>query len=457
MEYGDVAWERSDNIFEDLKKKNVTPDVLLAVTIFMTSYRDGVRPVDRARIAGLGAFNLCFRMEFEDGFSSLIRFPCPGRVIFPEEKVRNEVAVMTYLKQNTNIPVPRIIDHGMGDGSPAGLGPFILMEYVEHASNMTAQLRAPGYERGDRPFLDPNIEEEKLEFLYGQVAGILLELCKPSFDKIGSLVKDTDSWDISNRPLTMNMNELVQLGNFPSRMLPQSPSSTASSYYQSLAETEFRHLATQRNDAVDSEDDWRSKYVARKLFCKLAAENCLRDHNTPDSGAFKLFCDDIRPTNILLGDNMNIVVVIDWEFTYAAPLEFTYSPPWWLLLEMPEQWPRGISDWSKAYEPRLETFLRVLKRQEDAAITKGNLVEGQRFSGRMRESWDSGNFWVNYGARKIWAFDVAWPMMDVKFFGSSDGKRSKLLDTIDREEMGRFIHKKLKDSKTRMLDNWDAV
>ncbi|KAH8423916.1 phosphotransferase family protein [Aspergillus melleus] len=220
MEYDDVAWEQSDQVFDAFKQKITSPDVLLAVTRFMASHRDWARPVDRARIAGLGAFNLCFRMVFEDGFSSLLRSPCPGRVMFAEEKVRNEVAVMTFLKENTRVPVPDIIHHGMGDESPAGLGPFILMEYVEHVSNLATQIRAPEYDKGDRPILDPNIEEEKLEFFYAQVADILLELSKPSFDKIGSLARDARGWNIPNRPLTMNMNELVQLGNFPARLLP---------------------------------------------------------------------------------------------------------------------------------------------------------------------------------------------------------------------------------------------
>lgn len=101
--------------------------------------------------------------------------------MFSEEKVRNEVAVMTFLRQNTNIPVPGIIHYGMGDESPAGLGPFILMGHVAHVSNLAAQLRAPGHKRGDRPFLDPDIEE-KLAFFYFQVADILLELPTPSRD-----------------------------------------------------------------------------------------------------------------------------------------------------------------------------------------------------------------------------------------------------------------------------------
>ncbi|RMJ26704.1 Phosphotransferase enzyme family protein [Aspergillus sp. HF37] len=79
----------------------------------------------------------------------------------------------------------------------------------------------------------------------------------------------------------MNMNELVRLGNFPPKILPRTPFTTASAYYQRLAETEFMHLATQRNDAVDSDDDCRDKYVARTLFCNLAAEYRLRNHSPP--------------------------------------------------------------------------------------------------------------------------------------------------------------------------------
>lgn len=469
MEYDDVAWEQSDKVFNHFKRKEVTkPHVLLAVTNFMARYRPESRPVDHARIEGVGAFNLCFRMIFEGGFSSLLRFPGPGRVMFPEEKVRNEVAVITFLKQNTKIPVPTVIHNGMGDESPAGLGPFILMEYVEHACHLTAQLRAPGYKRGELPFLNPDIEEEKLEFFYGQVADILLKLSKPSFEKIGSLARDTNGdWSINHRPWTMNMNELVQLGNFPPKLLPQLTFATASSYYQSLAKTECIHLATQRNDAFDSEEDCRSKYVARMLFHKLAEESCLQNPTTFDSGPFKLFCDDLRPTNILLDDNMKIAAVIDWEFTYAAPVEFTYSPPWWLLLDIPEEWPRGISNWIKTYQPRLDTFLRVLKCQEDIAIAAGNLMEEQQLSGKLRESWDCDDFRVNYGVRKSWAFDSVWPMMDAKFFGGDTAldqrdsllyseEKMGLLDNADREAMEPFIRKKLEDSKERVLDDWDA-
>ncbi|GMG07103.1 unnamed protein product [Aspergillus oryzae] len=217
MKYDGVAWEPSDNVFTDFKDMVISHEVLLAVTKFMASYREGVRPVDRAQIADLGAFSLCFRLVFEDGFSSLLRFPCPCRVMFPEEKVQNEVAIMTYLQQNTKIPVPKIIHHGTSEDSPAGLGPFVLMEYVEHASNLATQLRAPGYQRGDRPFLDPDNEEGKLEFFYSQIADILLEFSKPSFDKIGSLARDANWLECHQPPVNHEYERASSAGKLSSQ------------------------------------------------------------------------------------------------------------------------------------------------------------------------------------------------------------------------------------------------
>lgn len=177
----------------------------------------------------------------------------------------------------------------------------------------------------------------------------------------------------------------------------------------------------------------------------------------PNSGPFKLFCDDLHPTNILLDADMKITAVIDWEFTYTAPVEFVFTPPWWLLLEMPEEWPGGVSDWTKTYQPCLETFIWVLKCQEDIAIANGNLVEGQWISERMQESWQHGDFWVKYGVCKSWVFDAVWSMMDAKLFGGGTAldqcnllhseERMKLLGVGDKESMGLFIQKKLEDSK----------
>lgn len=90
---------------------------------------------------------------------------------------------------------------------------------------------------------------------------------------------------------------------------------------------------------------------------------------------------------MLLNADLEVVGVIDWEFTYAAPAEFSSAPPWWLLLEQPEYWPDGLEAWTEVYENRLHTFLKVLTEREDTLIRSGRLDEEQRLSGPMRASW----------------------------------------------------------------------
>jgi len=157
----------------------------------------------------------------------------------------------------------------------------------------------------------------------------------------------------------------------------------------------------------------------------------------------------------LVNSNYDLVAVIDWEFTYSAPVEFSQAPPWWLLIEQPEYWPDGIDEWVTAYEPRLETFLAVLREQEDAHIQSGRLEEQHRLSTPMRQSWDRGDFWVAYAAPKSFAFDtVFWTHLDARFFGPvarSDGREREsgagLLDDEERAQIERLVDRKVKESK----------
>jgi hypothetical protein len=68
---------------------------------------------------------------------------------------------------------------------------------------------------------------------------------------------------------------------------------------------------------------------------KLARDKRLSNPSF-ENGPFKIWCDDLRPANVLLNKDMYIASVVDWEFTYAAPAELSYAPPWWLLIEKSE-------------------------------------------------------------------------------------------------------------------------
>lgn len=211
------------------------------------------------------------------------------------------------------------------------------------------------------------------------------------------------------------MNSLIKHSSVPSAVLPSQTQtySTSDEWYSALADMHIAQLTFQHNDAIDSEDDAREKYVARQLFRRLAAQNRLASgfSSSASPESFKLCCEDLRPSNVLVDRDLRIVGVVDWEFTYAAPAQFTFNPPWWLLLREPDYWPDGYVDWMQQYERRLKTFLRALEaeesKKESAEIARQmdelSLVDDKRkksLSEFMRESWDTGTYWLSYAVRK---------------------------------------------------------
>jgi hypothetical protein len=173
---------------------------------------------------------------------------------------------------------------------------------------------------------------------------------------------------------------------------------TTSSYIETLADLNIEHLVHQRNDAVESANDCRRRSVARHLLRKLAGDKRLTNPLL-EKGPFKIGWDDLRPVNVLLNENIKIIGVVHWEFTYAVPAEFSYAPPWWLLIEKSEVWPKGIEDWTRVFDHHLKTFLRATRAGEDTAIYPGQLKEDQRLSGPMQQSWESGDFWISMQCR----------------------------------------------------------
>lgn len=398
----------------------------------------------------------------------------PGIVPFPEEKIRYEVATMRYVATNTTIPVPHIHYHGTAHENPTGLGPFIIMDYIEHHQNMSRELLDPKRAADESPILDPNISEKKLELLYGQMANILLQLSTLKFPRIGSLVEEEGGNCISvkRRPLIVNMNDIIVHTSAPASILPSQAYGSADEWYTALADMHMAQLAFQQNDAVSDEDDARDKYTARQLFRNLATEKRLLPNlSTSADEGFRLFSEDFRPANVLLDKDLRVVGVIDWEFAYAAPAQFSFDPPWWLLLEEPEWWPGGYRTWMEAYEPRLRTFLRVMEAEEEKMAATDLAQKAEQISStgsgktelslsqRMRESWEKRTWMVNYAARKSWAFDfVWWKFLDERYFGPNEDQdfqaRLELLSDPQRKVMDKFVARKMEEGKNVNMVKW---
>ena len=101
---------------------------------------------------------------------------------------------------------------------------------------------------------------------------------------------------MKKRPLNFNMNRLAQFSNIPPGIFAKQRFTNAADYFEELAKQQLYHLEHQRNDAVTDEADCRKKYIARCLFRKISREVSKEHCNGP----FRLFCDDLRPDNVLV-------------------------------------------------------------------------------------------------------------------------------------------------------------
>ncbi|KAF3346432.1 Methylene-fatty-acyl-phospholipid synthase [Verticillium dahliae VDG2] len=263
-----------------------------------------------------GSFNFSFRFKFSDGGpDAIIRFPKPGRTAatLRDEKVANEVQVMEYLRQHTTIPIPHIHNGGFTAESPQHFGPYIIMDYVE-GTLLSKVLKKPTESDQEDMVLDPDVDNSMLDTIYRQVADYLLPLSQLSFTRIGAISKDGGTWSVTKRPLTYNMNELATVAGYPDDLFPTSTFDRAGDYFASVAHEHLTHLWTQRNLADDSEIA-QARFIVRHRFVQLTAKYCLND-----AGPFLLFCDDLRPSNMLVNPaTFQITAVLDFEFINAMP------------------------------------------------------------------------------------------------------------------------------------------
>ncbi|KAH8595133.1 phosphotransferase [Bisporella sp. PMI_857] len=483
-ELDNLVWDKNDEASDESQKQMRLTTTCRQVE-HLAEQKFG-KPATLVSPLIIGGFNILYRIHLK-GVSPdiIVRLPCPSLVQFPDEKTDQEAATAAYIAKNTEVPTP----HLFFSGRDSTVGPFVILQYIENQGSMSARLTTPNDDPSVIHVLNPSIAEDTLENLWSQAARCFLQLSQLSFPRIGSLVKtDRGSYKVAGRPITHNMTDMVRLANIPRAVLPPEGKTyeTADEWYTALAEMHIAQLVFQHNDLVLSEDDCRNKYVARQIFRRLAKQgrlsnfgfaeddwsaqsfkimSCTLSPAPAGSNSFRLWGDDFRAGNILLNNSDNIAAVIDWEFAYAAPTQFILDPPWWLLLDLAETWSTGIANWRETYDLRLKTWLTAMKRAEENMGQSGPLPVA--LSTYMRESWETGRFWLNYGARKSWAFDnVYWRYLDERFFGDRGTDISKenlwksrihLLSKAEREAMEPFVERKIIKSKERIIVDWDPT
>ncbi|KAH7346435.1 phosphotransferase [Rhexocercosporidium sp. MPI-PUGE-AT-0058] len=466
-DFDNLVWDRNDEEWEKTQPELRKRSTIRLVEALAT--KKFGRPSNWVTPMNIGGYNIIYRLRVPCSSSDVVvRRPIPCYAQFPEEKNLIEVATAGYIEKQTRIPIAPVLYHG----TIPELGYYLIIKYQQNLH------------------FGSDYSEDFLKDLYRKVASCLLELSQHTFPRIGSLLESGEgSYSVAARPITRNMNDMLQLAGIPRSILPprEKTYETADEYYTELADMHLAQLAFQQNDLVTSADDCRNKYVARQIFRRLAREGKISTFGFKDdnwsaqsktmitilspapatAGSFRLYCDDLRAGNILLDDSNNVAAIIDWEFTYAAPSQFSLDPPWWLVLDAPDMWDDGIEDWVKFYEPRMKIWLSAMQTAEAGATTGCNeRCMEVPLSTYMRESWQTGRFWLSYAARKSWAFDALfWAFLDERFFGIRQHgvlrnelwkTRLHLLSEAEKIAMEPFVERKMNETKERKLVDWNA-
>ncbi|KAL4894944.1 hypothetical protein BDV59DRAFT_200720 [Aspergillus ambiguus] len=320
-----------------------------------------------------GAFNAGMKMVFSDDTAWMVRFPRKGMICdqLMDEKVAMEVSALSLIQDNTTIPVPKVHAWGPAASNPLGLGPFIMMDFIDGVS-LSDILRDPEAQRPSRVIRE-NIGNDDIEIIYRQMANFLLQLFRLDFSQIGSLPPPQGQAQKPTplRPLTLKAHTILQNGGVDTFGDRSQGFATTTEYFQYVVGQDWEQLIRQPNSVVGF-------YGAQNEY-----------------SAFKVL-KSLIPDFVYAKDDLTIIGVVDLEWSYMGPAQLFGSAPWWLLQDRPVN---SAWDWEDDEPPKigtrylkyLEIFMRVLE-EEEAKLPE---AEDKELSTLVKWSQSSGAMWLH--------------------------------------------------------------
>lgn len=254
-----------------------------------------------------GSFNVCFFVEFyQDGPKWIVRIPIEPALDNPWDKLLSEVATIQYLERNTRIPVPHIRAYGNNahlTSNGARTQSFLITDLIPgEALNKKALLTA---------------EQEQKRAFYSQLINIFVELRKLQFPLIGSLIPDPNG-----RPDPV-LGPVMSMSAATLRLHPQPTFSSAKDYMRN----QFRLVSGFFSPPVA---DHTVDDLKREAFALHGMERIFHQviDSQLDEGPFVLNHLDLRSSNIIVDNNLQIQGIIDWEFSSTVPRQVLTPPSW---------------------------------------------------------------------------------------------------------------------------------
>lgn len=206
-------------------------------------------------------------------------------------------------------------------------------------------------------------DEERKRF-YTSLANIYIQLRRLEFPAIGCLAHGPEGFDIRKKIATIDMNvqelEGLQPSKIQSSFYDRGPLTSANDYVAMLLQiadnafAEGRYSVYERLQGEDALYHLHifHEYVKGWMDCRL------------DQGPFVLVHGDLELHNLIVNDNMEIVSLLDWEWSRVVPVQF-FKPPLWLKYPSTAAQANNFVhlDYLKTFDQFLE-IVRTLEREK---------------------------------------------------------------------------------------------
>ena len=250
-----------------------------------------------------GALNKIYTVESTKG-AFIMRVSLP---VDPGYKTRGEVNTLRFVRENTTIPVPKIVAYDDASSNKIGFE-WILMELIPgkslyyHWRNLTMEQKTTLVQRV--------AELQAQLFQFCPIGG------SATVRGIGTLGTDTTEFDIPGRIVSYPFVE----GNCYDYDIPRGPFRSSHDWLYSRLEI-IRRQKLEDMEAAEDEDDrevaeaaleatQHLKSVLPKIFPPLQGYEAERT---------AVWHHDISQMNIMVDEGGNITGIVDWECIFAAP------------------------------------------------------------------------------------------------------------------------------------------
>lgn len=254
----------------------------------------------------------------------------------------------------TTIPIPSIRGYGRGEPlTKDRLTPvaYLILDYIPGRGLDVRSLAKDTRQRRD--------------YFYSQLIDILAQMRQLEFPSAGTLMLDSQNkpGSVLGPLCSRSANELHVQGT--QAISPTAPFKTTTDFvlFQLGLITESCRPPLSEQSLQDAQFEVFALCHLKKVLHEFTSEHAGREN-----GPFVLSHLDLRGDNIIVDDDLNILAVIDWEWTGTIPSRL-FIPPYWLAGRQPP----FIT--GKEYRQEFAEFHRVLQSKSSTSEAHRKLVQ----------------------------------------------------------------------------------